>query len=185
MLLVAAVAAAAAPHRGSSRRALAEPTPVEMSRAVHTGPLLQTATTVLTLAQRFSLEEVPVGGRTIVTITITNTGSTTAPGIALRSELPNGLLYLSSTPDGTENSGTVTWLLGALGANQSLTVDVTLRATQVGNYNHRVSVRSDISDETTDELLQLYEPTIQAVMVGMVFWFICFWMYRQKIFVRI
>ncbi len=31
----------------------------------------------------------------------------------------------------------------------------------------------------------IYEPAIQSVMIGLVFWLICFWMYRQKIFVRI
>jgi predicted acyltransferase len=30
-----------------------------------------------------------------------------------------------------------------------------------------------------------YEPTVQAVLVGLVFWLACYWMYRQKIFVRI
>jgi len=31
----------------------------------------------------------------------------------------------------------------------------------------------------------LFVPTVQAVMVGMMFWLVCLWMYRQKIFIRI
>ena len=31
----------------------------------------------------------------------------------------------------------------------------------------------------------LYEPMLQATLVGLVFWLVCVWLYRQKIFVRI
>jgi predicted acyltransferase len=31
----------------------------------------------------------------------------------------------------------------------------------------------------------LWEPTLQALLVGLMFWLACWWMYRQKIFVRI
>jgi predicted acyltransferase len=32
---------------------------------------------------------------------------------------------------------------------------------------------------------KMYEPMIQATLIGLGFWLICWWMYRQKIFVRI
>ena len=35
------------------------------------------------------------------------------------------------------------------------------------------------------EQYEAYEPTVQAVMVGLVFWLICWWLHRQKIFLRI
>jgi predicted acyltransferase len=31
----------------------------------------------------------------------------------------------------------------------------------------------------------MFEPMVQSTMIGFVFWLICLWMYRQKIFVRI
>jgi predicted acyltransferase len=31
----------------------------------------------------------------------------------------------------------------------------------------------------------MYEPMVQSTMIGFVFWLVCLWMYRQKIFVRI
>jgi heparan-alpha-glucosaminide N-acetyltransferase len=31
----------------------------------------------------------------------------------------------------------------------------------------------------------MYEPMVQSTMIGLVFWLVCLWMYRQKIFVRI
>ncbi len=34
-------------------------------------------------------------------------------------------------------------------------------------------------------VIRLCEPTIQAVAVGLTFWLVCLWMYRQKIFIRI
>ena len=40
-------------------------------------------------------------------------------------------------------------------------------------------------DESQDHIIELYEPTIQAVTVGLVFWFVCFWMYRNRVFFRI
>jgi predicted acyltransferase len=30
-----------------------------------------------------------------------------------------------------------------------------------------------------------FEPMIRLTMIGLVFWLICLWMYRQKIFIRI
>ena len=35
------------------------------------------------------------------------------------------------------------------------------------------------------EWCQLYEPMVRCVAVGVVFWLICWWMYRRKIFIRI
>lgn len=32
---------------------------------------------------------------------------------------------------------------------------------------------------------ELYQPMVQATLTGLVFWLICLWMYRQRIFVRI
>jgi predicted acyltransferase len=32
---------------------------------------------------------------------------------------------------------------------------------------------------------ELYAPTVQAVLVGLMFWLVCWWMYRNKVFVRI
>ena len=40
-------------------------------------------------------------------------------------------------------------------------------------------------DPAKQEAFDLYVPTVEAVMVGMMFWLILLWMYRQKFFVRI
>ncbi len=30
-----------------------------------------------------------------------------------------------------------------------------------------------------------YEPMVQSIMIGLIFWLICFWLYRRKIFIRV
>ncbi len=40
-------------------------------------------------------------------------------------------------------------------------------------------------DDAREAALLAYQPTVQAVLVGLVFWLVCLWMYRQRIFVRI
>lgn len=42
-----------------------------------------------------------------------------------------------------------------------------------------------VANEAIKEALPLYAPTIQAFMVGMIFWLVCWWLYRRKIFLRI
>ena len=40
-------------------------------------------------------------------------------------------------------------------------------------------------DPSSQAAVNLYEPTIQTAVVGVMFWLVCWWMYRNKIFVRI
>lgn len=112
-----------------------------------TGLSPQTAVTQLSIEQRFSLLEVPVGGRTIVTVTITNSGAVAASGVAVRSILPTGLVHLASTPTGDVQNQVISWSLGSIAAGESRTIDVTLRATSAGTLTHGVSVRSDLTEE--------------------------------------
>jgi len=30
-----------------------------------------------------------------------------------------------------------------------------------------------------------YEPVARSIMIGLVFWLICLWLYRRKIFIRV
>jgi heparan-alpha-glucosaminide N-acetyltransferase len=51
--------------------------------------------------------------------------------------------------------------------------------------NIGTSISQLFSPEQADNLGRLYQPTVEAVLVGLVFWLVCWWMYRQKIFIRI
>ena len=52
---------------------------------------------------------------------------------------------------------------------------------EVGHGAEKVKLYSESYAET----IGLWSPTIQAVMVGLVFWLICYYLYRQRIFIRI
>lgn len=55
------------------------------------------------------------------------------------------------------------------------------------NVSHSIVslVTPDLSELDQGQLAKLYLPTVEATMVGLVFFAICLWMYRQKIFIRI
>ena len=116
----------------------------------------QTATTTLTIQQTFSLEELPLGSRTVDTIRIANTGTAVASGVRVRVDLPTGLPHFSSTPAGTLDGATVNWNLGTLAAGTSTDIELTLRATRSGSLSIRASVRSDATDEVvSNDILQV------------------------------
>ena len=110
----------------------------------------QVADTTVSVTQSITLDEIPVGGRTVVDLRITNTGSSPATGITLRNDLPSGLTHFSSSPVGTIDGNSITWTLGDLAAGASTDVELTLRATQVGVLTNRVSVSSDSTAEVAD-----------------------------------
>jgi predicted acyltransferase len=54
-------------------------------------------------------------------------------------------------------------------------------------FNLKLTVGNHIYylvDQHYQPIVDLYQPTIQAIMVGMVYWLICLWMYRNRIFIR-
>ncbi len=54
-------------------------------------------------------------------------------------------------------------------------------------FNLKLTVGNHIYylvDQRIQPTVDLYAPTIQAVMVGLVYWLICLWMYRNRIFIR-
>ena len=116
-------------------------------------PLPQIAVTSLELQQSISLQELPVGSRTEVEIKVTNSGNSAASGVALRADLPSGLIHLTSDPGGVIDGASVLWDLGNIPAGEFRLVDVTLRATRAGTLTHRVAVRSDATDEISDNAI--------------------------------
>ncbi|MEX0728529.1 MAG: DUF5009 domain-containing protein [Planctomycetaceae bacterium] len=47
------------------------------------------------------------------------------------------------------------------------------------------TLKTHIGPDVFDTFGEVYEPMMQANLVGLVFWLICLWMYKQRIFVRI
>ena len=73
---------------------------------------------------------------------MTNTGTETATSVVVTDDLPEGTAFVSATPDGTcttpdeGDSGTVTCNLGNIVAEESATVTIQVRATQVGTVEN-------------------------------------------------
>jgi predicted acyltransferase len=47
------------------------------------------------------------------------------------------------------------------------------------------TIRTHTTPKVFDTFGEVYVPALEANLVGLVFWLICFWMYKQRIFVRI
>ncbi len=69
----------------------------------------------------------------------------------------------------------VPWTKGFLNTNFTWTKDL-LKTDALNSF---------FTPETVDQFCELNAPFIQATAVGLFFWFICWYLYRQKIFVRI
>ena len=67
------------------------------------------------------------------TVAVTNSGDTTATNVTLTDELPEGLTFISSTPEAASSDGaTVTWSLGDIPPGESVSVTMILTAANVG-----------------------------------------------------
>lgn len=67
------------------------------------------------------------------TITITNHKAGTALGVVVTDELPSGLSFVSANNGGNFNGGTVTWNIGDMPTNQTLTLTYTAKASNNGS----------------------------------------------------
>ncbi len=66
------------------------------------------------------------------TISVTNTGNFDSTNTELTATLPEGLTYVSATGGGTESESVVTWDLGTIAIDGSMSVDLTAQGTSVG-----------------------------------------------------
>ena len=86
------------------------------------------------------------------TVSITNSGDTTATNVTLTDDLPAGLAFLSSTPEASSSDGsTVSWSLGDIPPGESVSVTMMLTATNVGqqiNTATAVSVEGITGQDT-------------------------------------
>ena len=67
------------------------------------------------------------------TVAVTNSGDSIATNVTLTDELPEGLTFVSSTPEAASSDGsTVTWSLGDIQPGDSVSVTMVLTAANVG-----------------------------------------------------
>lgn len=86
-------------------------------------------------------------------VTVTNSGDTTATDVTLTDELPAGLTLVSSDPvAGSSDGSTITWSLGDIAPSGSVTVTMVLSADAIGdqiNTATAVSVEGITGQDTT------------------------------------
>jgi uncharacterized repeat protein (TIGR01451 family) len=111
----------------------------------------------LVITKTASPNPVLSGGTLTYTLTVTNYGPTTAPAVTVTDILPVGLSFVSAD-NGTNNSGTVTWNLGAMAKGESvvltLVTTVSLDATDtIINMAAISGVRTDpeLDNNTANE----------------------------------
>jgi uncharacterized repeat protein (TIGR01451 family) len=92
-----------------------------------------------------------VGENVTFTVTVTNNGPNNASGVAISDALPSGVSFVSATPSqGTYNSGTGLWTVGALANGASATLDITATVlTQGGITNTATKSAGDQFDPNT------------------------------------
>ncbi|MBN2566272.1 MAG: DUF11 domain-containing protein, partial [Candidatus Eisenbacteria bacterium] len=104
-------------------------------------------------------DQSPIEGRNVVfTITVMNNGPAEATGVSLTDLMPDGVTYVSDTGDGSYDSDTGVWGIGALeaGESMSLSIEVTVDAgtsgTTITNEISDVSLDQNDTNETEDDL---------------------------------
>lgn len=87
------------------------------------------------------------------TVSVTNSGDTTATGVTLTDDLPDGLSFVSSEPAASSSEGsTITWSLGDIAPGDTVSVTMVLSAGAVGeqiNTATAVSVEGITGQDTT------------------------------------
>ena len=85
------------------------------------------------------------------TISVTNTGTFDSTNTELTATLPDGLTFVSATEGGTESESVVTWDLGTIAIDGSMSVELTAQGTSVGEQTitYQASSSAGLGDETT------------------------------------
>ncbi len=82
-----------------------------------------------------------VGDVVTFTMTATNAGPDTAPGVAVTDPLPAGLTFVSSSASrGTYSDATGTWTIGAMATGDTVTLSIAARVTTSGTKMNVVEV---------------------------------------------
>lgn len=76
-------------------------------------------------------------------LTVSNPSPADAMNVTVADPLPDGIEYLSSSPQAAVDGRNLTWNVGNLGGNGSATITVRVRATRVGKFSNCADARAD------------------------------------------
>lgn len=101
----------------------------------------------LALSKNVNNSAPQVGDNVLFTIALMNTGALGATNVAVTDQLPAGLTFVSSTPtQGSYNSGTGIWSVGAVAASGSATLQIVAQVASVGAKTNTAQVSA--ADQT-------------------------------------
>jgi len=97
----------------------------------------------------------------VYTISVTNFGPSSASSVVVTDTLPANVTFVSATGGGVNNSGVVSWSLGALTSGQVSNVTVTVTAPASGSLTNVATVSSPTGDPNSTNNVTL--PVITTV----------------------
>ena len=121
----------------------------------------------LELSHSFSDSQPVVGTTVVLDLSLVNNGPSTATGIEVSYQIPDGLTFVNSTTDFDPSSGI--WTIATLSAAQTNNLEIELLVEPEGSYNNEAEVikadQSDVDstpnngseDDFTSELLDVQE----------------------------
>lgn len=92
-----------------------------------------------------------VGQKFQYSIVVSNPSDVAATNVVLTDQLPDGIKYVSSTPQAKVDGQALAWSLGTLGAKGSKPVSVTVQATRTGRFINPAQVRADSGLSARDD----------------------------------
>ena len=100
-----------------------------------------------------------VGNEATFTLTVSNTGEAPLTDVTITEDIPDGMSYVSSTPEGTVSADgrQVVWDIGTLALEGASSVSVTLQADEEGTVTNTASASAseDVSDSSSIDILVL------------------------------
>ena len=115
--------------------------------------ILPTGDPVLTVTKSADSSSVNVGDQITYTITVRNDGEGPATDVEVTDTLPTGVTYVSSDGSYDTDTRTITWTVGTLNADESVSFTVTVTADTAGTVTNTVSATCDeLADPATDSV---------------------------------
>jgi len=115
-----------------------------------TPPVITTVTAVADIGiGKTAVANVLASSNLVYTISVTNLVRPAPAGVVVTDTLPAGVTFVSATGGGVNNSGRVSWSLGALANGQVSNVTVTVTAPASGSLTNVASVNTPTGDPQT------------------------------------